>query len=85
MTLDEFQHQAGDPRLEEQISVLASALFAAGRTAGWKGPALYAAVARHRRVSDSTEPAPTHLPPLNPTASVAKESLASHSASKAIS
>ena len=66
MTLDEFQRQAADANLDQQITILSSTLFGAKRITGWKGPALYAAVARHRRVPVSTEAVAKYLPALNP-------------------
>jgi hypothetical protein len=66
MTLDEFQLEAADPPLDEQVSILASTLFQAETSPSWEGRALYAAVARHRRVSVSTAAPLGHLPPLNP-------------------
>jgi hypothetical protein len=68
MTLDEFQQRSADPRLNQEISILSSTLFGAeGKgNAAWNGRDLYAAVARHRRNSVSTEAVLTHLPPLNP-------------------
>jgi hypothetical protein len=66
LTLDEFQREAADPSLDEQISILASTLFQAETSASWEGRALYAAVARHRRVSVPNAAPLAHLPPLNP-------------------
>jgi len=66
MTLDEFQRQAADPPLDQQISILSQTLFRSPGTANWNGHTFYGAIAAHRRNARPTKRPATHLPALNP-------------------
>jgi hypothetical protein len=65
MTLDEFQHQAADPHLNQQIAILSQTLFGSP-AANWNGPTFHRTIAAHRRHARSTKHPVTHLPALNP-------------------
>jgi hypothetical protein len=65
ITLDEFQRQAADPHLNQQIAILSQTLFSSP-AANWNGATFYRTIAAHRRHARSTKQPVTHLPALNP-------------------
>jgi hypothetical protein len=67
ITVDEFQRQANDPTLNEQIAILSQTLFASTRTTTWNGRLFYQSLAPHRQIATPTKSAASHLPALNPT------------------
>jgi hypothetical protein len=69
MTLDQFQTEINDPRLDQQLLVLSRFLFAPSPSSSWQdGPSLAAFLARYRRRSLARIYRSTvQLPPLNPS------------------
>jgi len=66
MTLDAFQRLIGDRELDKQIAYLSETQFRSPTKAHWQGQPLYAAIAKHRRVTFAIPRMASHLPPLNP-------------------